>query len=159
MKHWLILSVFLSAVWLAWSGYFDQPFLLCLGLASVAMTVGLASRMRIVDDEGTPLEFGLRPIPYGVWLLKEIVQANIDVARRILDPELPIYPNLVCVKANQRTELGRVILANSITLTPGTVSVDMQNDRIWVHALSLEAADEDASGDMDHRVRSLEASS
>ena len=157
MKHWLTLGVFLSAVWLAWSGYFDQPFLLGLGLLSVMGTVSLASRMRIVDDEGTPLDFGLRPVPYAFWLIREVVKANIDVAARILDPELPIHPRLVCVKARQKTELGRVILANSITLTPGTVSIDMQGHQIWVHSLTLEAAEEDVSGEMDRRVCALEA--
>ena len=157
VKHWLPLGIFLSAAWLAWSGYFDQPFLLLLGLMSVALTVSLASRMSIVDDEGTPLDFGLRPLAYALWLVKEIVMANIDVARRILDPELPICPKMVCVKANQKTELARVILANSITLTPGTVSVDMQREQIWVHALSLEGAEDDAAGNMDRRVCALEA--
>lgn len=156
VKNWLTLSAFLSAAWLAWSGYFDQPFLLLLGLMSVVATVSLASRMRIIDDEGTPLKFGLRPIPYAFWLVKEIVLANIDVARRILDPELPIRPKMVCVKANQKTELGRVIHANSITLTPGTVSVDIQNDQIWVHSLTLEGADADSTGDMDRRICVLE---
>lgn len=157
VKHWLLLGVFLSAVWLAWSGYFDQPFLLLLGLASVVSTVILAIRMQIVDDEGTPVEFGLRPLAYALWLCKEIVKANIEVARIILDPDLPIRPQIFRVKTTQRTELGRVILANSITLTPGTVSIDMQENQIWIHALSLENAEEDSSGDMDRRVLALEA--
>ena len=157
MKHWLLLGVVLSAVWLGWSGYFDQPFLLLLVLFSVAVTVALAMRMRIVDDEGTPIGFGLRPLSFAVWLCKEIVKSNMVVTRIILNPALPIKPQLVRVKANQRTVLGRVILANSITLTPGTVSIDMQQDQIWVHSLSAEGAAEDASGDMDRRICALEA--
>lgn len=157
MKHWLLLGVILSAVWFGWSGYFDQPFLLLLGLLSVITTVMLALRMGIVDDEGTPIGFGLRPLSFAVWLLKEIVKANLEVTRVILDRDLPIRPHMVRVKSTQRTELGRVILANSITLTPGTVSVDMQNDQIWVHSLSSEGAEDDASGDMDRRVSALEA--
>ena len=149
----------LAAIWLAWSGYFDQPFLLLLGLLSVASAVALAMRMRIVDEEGTPIGFRLRPLFYALWLVKEIVKANLEVTRTILDPSLPIHPQLVCVKANQKTELGRVILANSITLTPGTVSVSLQHDQIWVHALSPEGAEEDSSGDIDRRVCELEAPS
>lgn len=159
MKHWLILGIFLAAIWLTWSGYFDQPFLLFLGLLSVVATVTLASRMGIVDDEGTPTDFGLRPIPYACWLISEIVKANLEVTRRILDPDLPIRPRMICIKANQKTDLGKVIFANSITLTPGTVSVDMEHDRIWVHALSHAEADDDASGDMDRRVCDLESGS
>ena len=85
--------------------------------------------------------------------------ANIDVSRRILDPKLPIRPNFIRVKASQQGDLGRVIYANSITLTPGTVSVDMEADEITVHALSYEGAAEDMSGEMDRRVSALEGKS
>lgn len=129
-----------------------------LALLSVVATVRLAVRMGIVDDEGTPLDYGFRPIPFGVWLGKEIVKSNIEVTRLILDPTLPIRPQLFQVKASQKTSLGRVIFANAITLTPGTVSIDLEDDQIWVHALSFEGAAEDLSGDMDDRVRALEAS-
>lgn len=98
---------------------------------------------------------GISSISYVVWLGKEIVEANIEVTKLILRPKLSIRPRMIRVRASQSTELGRVILANSITLTPGTVSVDMQGDRIWVHALSFEGAEEDLSGDMDRRVCKL----
>ena len=114
--------------------------------------------MHIADEEGVPIELGLRPFVYAIWLIKEIVLANIDVARRVLDPRLPIRPRLIRVKASQTGDLGRVIYANSITLTPGTVSVDMQGDEITVHALTADAADEDKSGEMDRRVTELEGS-
>ena len=82
--------------------------------------------------------------------------ANIVVTRIILSRKMPLYRNLISVRANQKSELGRVILANSITLTPGTVSVVLQGDRILVHALSFEGAEEDLSGEMDRRVCQLE---
>lgn len=110
--------------------------------------------MEILDDEGAPL-LGLRSIAYMIWLCKEIIEANIEVTRLVLDPKLPIRPRMIRIEANQETELGRVILANSITLTPGTVSVDMQGNHIWVHALSFEGAEEDLSGDMDRRICEL----
>ena len=110
--------------------------------------------MEILDDEGAPL-LGFRTFAYGLWLMKEIVEANIEVARLVLDPKMPIRPRMIRIKSNQKTELGRVILANSITLTPGTVSVDMQGDHIWVHALSFEGAEDDLSGDMDRRICDL----
>ena len=120
------------------------------------MVVLLAGRMEITDDEGAPIGLGLRPIGYAVWLAREIVRSNIEVTRLILDPNLPIHPRMIRVEANQKTELGRVILANSITLTPGTVSVDIQGNRIWVHALSFDDTEDDLSGDMDRRVCKLE---
>ncbi len=155
MKYTLTLGIALAGIWLLWSGHLE-PFMIFLGFVSVVLTVVIAGRMQITDEEGTPLGMGLRPIGYAIWLAKEIVKANVEVARLIVDPELPVRPRMICVQANQKTELGRVILANSITLTPGTVSVDLQGDRIWVHALSYEGAEEDLSGDMDRRDCGLE---
>ena len=155
MKYTLTLGIALAGIWLLWSGHLE-PFMIFLGFVSVVLTVVIAGRMQITDEEGTPLGMGLRPIGYAIWLAKEIVEANVEVARLIVDPDLPVRPRMICVHASQKTELGRVILANSITLTPGTVSVDLQGDRIWVHALSYEGAEEDLSGDMDRRVCGLE---
>jgi len=81
------------------------------------------------------------------------VRSNIDVARRILSPGVPISPKLIEVPASQRTDLGKVIYANSITLTPGTISIRIRDGMILVHALSEEAADELLQGEMDRRVR------
>lgn len=141
-------------IWLLWSGHFT-PLLLAFGVASSLFVLFLTRRMNIADEECAPL-LGLRPLIYLPWLIKEVTLANIDVAKRVLDPSLPINPQMIRVKASQKGDLGRVIYANSITLTPGTVSVDMQGDEIVVHALTSEAADEDKSGDMDRRVTKLE---
>ena len=114
--------------------------------------------MQIVDAEGAPLRLGLRPLPYAVWLVKEVIEANFHVARRLLDPRLPIRPQLIRLKASQSEDLTRVVYANSITLTPGTVSVAIEDDEIVVHALTHSATDEDKSGEMDRRVTQLEGS-
>ncbi len=100
---------------------------------------------------------GLRPLTsYALWLIKEIVVSNIEVTQVIVDPALPIKRNLVEVTVSQKTALGRVILANSITLTPGTVSVNVMGDKIIVHALSFEGSEEEMTGEMDERVCRLE---
>lgn len=113
--------------------------------------------MAIVDEEGAPIQLGIRPFTqYAPWLAKEIVVSNLEVAKIILSPKLELQRNMIEVGAHQQTELGKVILANSITLTPGTVSVSLDDDRILVHALSFEGAEEDLSGDMDRRVCALE---
>ena len=113
--------------------------------------------MRIVDSEGAPIDMGFRPFwKYAPWLGKEIIQSNIDVTKIILSPRLPLQRNMVTVKAGAKSELGRVILANSITLTPGTVSVRMDGDEIEIHALSFEGSAEDISGEMDRRIQELE---
>lgn len=113
--------------------------------------------MRIVDEEGAPAQLGIRPfIQFAPWLAKEIVKSNIEVARIILSRDMNLKRNLVTVSAGPKSELGKVILANAITLTPGTVSVRMDEDEILVHALSFEGAAEDISGDMDQRIQKLE---
>ena len=156
MKHWLTLGAMLFGIWLLWSGHYT-PFMIGLGIVSCAFCLFVALRMRIVDEEGAPIHLGLRPfVFYAPWLIKEVIKANLDVTRIILSKEMPLHRNMVTVKASQKSELGRVILANSITLTPGTVSVGIQGDRILVHALSFEGAEEDLSGDMDRRVCNLE---
>jgi multicomponent Na+:H+ antiporter subunit E len=98
----------------------------------------------------------LRALLYIPWLILEVVKSNIDVARRILDPRLPISPRVIEVQASQRRDIGRVIYANSITLTPGTVSIDTDGDRITVHALTEEAAAGLLTGEMDRRVTRFE---
>ena len=113
--------------------------------------------MKIVDEEGAPVQLGFKPFThYMPWLIKEIIVSNIEVTKIILAKDLKLQRNMIEVGAHQKTELGKVILANSITLTPGTVSVRMENDRILVHALSFAGAEEDLSGDMDRRVCNLE---
>lgn len=155
VKRTAFLGLALASTWLVWSGHFSDPFLLLLGLVAVLATATLAFRMGIMDDEGAPLGLRLRPVSYSAWLAKEVIKSNIQVTRLIIDRRLPIRPRLILVRTIQRTPLGRVILANSITLTPGTVSVDMRGEQIWVHALSVNDAEEDLSGDMNRRVAAL----
>ena len=85
----------------------------------------------------------------------EIIKANLDVLKIILSPSLPATPTLVRVKASQKSDLGQVIYANSITLTPGTISVDVANGEILVHALTRSGAEELLEGKMDSRVTKM----
>ncbi|MEE3370757.1 MAG: Na+/H+ antiporter subunit E [Planctomycetota bacterium] len=157
LRHSVVLFVVLTIVWLSWSGHFE-PLLLACGVLSCGLVVAICRRMQIVDAEGAPLRLGLRPLFYVVWLVKEVVEANFHVARRLLDPRLAIHPQLIRLRASQSGDLTRVVYANSITLTPGTVSVAIEDDEIVVHALTRSAADEDKSGEMDRRVTQLEGS-
>ena len=153
------LALALSVTWLLWSGHLE-PFILALGLGSVLFTLILSGRMNIVDEESAPAHLGVRPFTsYAPWLVKEIVVANIDVTRRLLRWKIPLQRNMVHVNAHQRSELGRVIFANSITLTPGTVSVKVNGDKILVHSISLAESEEDMSGEMNQRVCDLESQS
>ncbi|MFQ5773509.1 MAG: Na+/H+ antiporter subunit E [Kiloniellaceae bacterium] len=155
MLHAVSLGLVLFGTWLLLSGFFET-LLLVLGVVSCLLVVLIAHRMDVVDREGHPIHLGWRAVVYWAWLAREIVKANIDVARRILDPKLPIHPVLVQVKAGQRSELGQVIYANSITLTPGTVSMRISEGTILVHAIAEAPARDLEAGAMDRRVSAME---
>ena len=161
MKYGVSLGLTLFVLWLLLSGQytFDSRLILALGLASCTFVVAIALRMKIADREGHPIHLLVPSLRYIPWLLWAIVKSNIGVTRCILNPRLPISPTLVKVKAGQQSELGQTIFANSITLTPGTVSLDVEEDEILVHALTRESAEEVADGEMDRRVTLLEGSS
>ena len=156
MKRALSLFLLLFAFWLLLSGHYDFWFI-GLGFISSASAVFLARRMGIVDAEGLPLDLVPGLLRYAPWLFGTVIRANVDVARRILHPRLPITPTVIRVPAEQRTAPGRVSYANSITLTPGTISLEVSNDEIEVHALSVDAAEDLQSGEMGRRVVALEA--
>jgi multicomponent Na+:H+ antiporter subunit E len=143
----IITAVLIYIYWLLLSGH-TEPLLLSLGIVSTLLTVILATRMRVIDKESYPVEQLPRLFKYFVFLGKEIVLANIDVIKRILKPGRSISPHVVELIAKQPSDLGKVIYANSITLTPGTVTMDVKGNQLKVHALSREAADDLATGRM-----------
>ena len=121
------------------------------------MVVYLAHRMEIADHESQPLHLALRLPRYWCWLGREIFKANLDVARMILHPGMPIDPRLFEVDPQQHSDLARVIYANSITLTPGTITTDLNSTRIQIHALSEGAEKDIRTGKMAAKVAGLEA--
>lgn len=155
MKHLVSLAAALAITWLLWSGH-TEPFLLGLGGLSIAAVLYMVHRMQILDNETAPTSFGLRPLFYLPYLLKEIVLSNIEVAKIVTSPVMNLQRNMVRITAHQKTDIGKVVLANSITLTPGTVTVLMDDDQLLVHALSFVGAEEDLSGEMDRKVCSME---
>ena len=94
--------------------------------------------MDILDNESISLSILLRFLGYSPWLLKEICKSNLNVARIILTPSLPISPTMAEFQALQKTDLGRVMYANSITLTPGTITTDVNGCDLKIHALTWE---------------------
>jgi multicomponent Na+:H+ antiporter subunit E len=112
--------------------------------------------MDVVDEEGLPLHIGARFIVYLPWILKEAFLANIALARIVLDPKLPIDPKLGRYPLPLRTDLGRVIYGNSVTLTPGTVTTAIEGDTIEVHVLTGKGFGTDADDPMIRRVTWVE---
>lgn len=149
------LVVVLSVFWVLLSGMFT-PFLLAAGLGAALATALFARRMEIADREGLPLHLTLAALTYWPWLIKEIFKSGWQVARIVLDPRLPVSPTLVRIKPSQQSTLGLVTHANSITLTPGTVTVEAGRDEFLVHALTREGADGLEGSEMDRRVSRFE---
>jgi len=148
----------LLGLWLVLSGHYTT-LLISLGVVSVLLVLYAARRMGIVDSEGVvSLRVFVGLVGYVPWLLKEILHSNLVVSRVILSPDLPISPTLVHYEAGQETDLGRVIFANSITLTPGTVTTGIDGDDLQIHALLWSAVDGVEEGEMDQRVSRVEGS-
>ena len=156
MGRIVILTAALAGLWLLLSGYFDKMLLLCFGVISVALAIWLAIRADVLDDEGVPGGLMPRIFLYWFWLAKEIGKANLMVARQALAVEPKLSPKMFKVPVPPSSNAGMATFANSITLTPGTVSVDLQRDHILVHALTEELADEEGIAEMGARVAKVE---
>lgn len=156
MKHSIALFFLLMSVWLLNSGHYTR-LITSFGVASCLLVVWLSRRMGIVDDEGVPIHLLPRLPRYLPWIAKEVVKSNLDTARRILGPgRLDVSPRLFDAPTTQHSDLGRVLYANSITLTPGTVSIRVHGTKITVHAIADEVADDLLEGEMDRRVTRFE---
>ena len=153
MLRSFLLFVVLFGTWLLWSGH-TEPLLLTFGVGSCLFIVWLVRRMEGDDHAQIPLVAWPRLVLYMPWLVWEIVKSNLHVARMVLTPGA-ISPRLVRTKASQATDFGRVLYANSITLTPGTITLDLRGDELLVHALTQETAD-GLDGTMDARCAWVE---
>ncbi len=151
----LMVFVMLAATWIVLSGYFTK-LLLGFGLGSCLVVTWLAARMDRFDGDDIQYELGLRPLRYLPYLLSEIVKSNLQLARVILSPRMQIQQRLLRVEATPKSELAQVVYANSITLTPGTTTLDLRAGSLLVHALTKEAADGVLTGDMGRRCAALE---
>ena len=156
MLHLTSLGIVLYAFWILLSGFFE-PFLLAAGAGSALCVVLLARRMKIVDREGHPIQMIAAVVLYWPWLLKEIAKSAWNVSRIILDPRLPISPVLVRFKPSQKSQVGLATHANSITLTPATITVEATQDEFLVHALTQAGGAGVIDSEMDRRISEVEA--
>ncbi len=133
LRHYLLVFLSVYLLWLLLAPHLDGPELLVGAIAALVVTLasapyaGLFSALRLTPT--APLHL----LGYLGYFFTALIRANLDVARRVLSPALPIRPAMVEVRTSLASPLGRMLLANSITLTPGTLSVDIDDDRILVH--------------------------
>lgn len=153
---WLRIAALLSLLviaWIMWSGIYT-PLLLGLGALSCALSLYLAQRIGFFEEV-----FSLQVIPrlprYWSWLLLEITKSSFDVARIILCRQPPISPTVVEFEAAPPGPVGQAILGNSITLTPGTLTLDIYEGRLRVHCLTQAGANALLSGEFNRRAAAL----
>lgn len=143
----------LVAAWLLWSGIY-KPILLWLGGFSCLLTLYIAYRIGFFKQAS-----GIHLIPrlpvYWMSLIKEIVKSSFDVAKIILSPSLPISPTVVEIEAKPTGPIGQAILGNAITLSPGTVTLDVHDGQLLVHCLTHQGAEELIAGDSNRRAAAL----
>ena len=149
----LILFLILLCLWLLISGYYSF-LLIGLGIISCAFCVYVAKRGKLIDDEGLPIFFMPRLLNYLIWLFKEILMSNLATAKVIINGN--VEPETFTVKASQVTDVAKVTYANSITLTPGTVTTKMHKDVFEVHALNADFGNDVRTNKMDRKVTWLE---
>ncbi len=158
--HFAITSALLMAMWLLLSGHYE-PFYLCFGLLSVGIVMyfsrGLLGSV-VFRADGTRIQsfLTLEPwhhmVSYLPWLFLAIVKANLQVAWIVLHPRMPINPLIIRFSAPLPSDVAQVTLAQSITLTPGTVTVDLDGSNYTVHALTPESAEDLLNGTMQAMV-------
>tara|TARA_B100001109_G_scaffold34134_1_gene26806 strand:- start:30 stop:449 length:420 start_codon:yes stop_codon:yes gene_type:complete len=135
------------------SGHYSI-LIITLGIISCAFCVYVAKRGNLIDDEGLPMFFIPRLSNYLIWLFKEILISNLNTAKVIINGK--VEPETFTVKASQVTDVAKVTYANSITLTPGTVTTKMQKDVFEVHALNSDFGNDVRTNEMDKKVTWLE---
>lgn len=150
----IITLMVLTLSWLLWSGLY-KPIVLGLGVFSCVTALYLAHRIDFFGRDVFSLHLGPRLPRFWGWLLTEIAKSSYDVARIVLDPKLPISPTIVQLDDTPTDLVGQAILGNAITLTPGTVTLDIVDGRLTAHCLTRAGADELLTGEMSRRATAL----
>ena len=152
MKSFILFFILFS-LWLLMSGHYNV-LIVSLGIISCAFCVYVAKRGKLIDDEGLPIFFMPRLLNYLIWLFKEILKSNLSTAKVIINGK--VEPETFTVKTSQVTDVAKVTYANSITLTPGTVTTKIQKGVFEVHALNSDFGNDVRTNQMDKKVTWLE---
>jgi len=154
-RKWLYgvtLTIVLAAMWALLSGYGLKQPILSLAIFSIVVTVFMTVRMGLLDGESTPY-LRVRYYSYWGWLAGEIVTANIAVLRIVLSPVIEIKPVVTRTPVTLRDDVARATLANSYTLTPGTVTMEIQENGFILHALDESFASQEGFRAFERRVK------
>ena len=150
----ILLALLLVAAWLLWSGLY-KPLLLVLGAISIVLTLWVVRRMGYFRADVFAFRYNLRLMGFWGWLGAEIVRSSIAVARHVLSPTLKVAPRIVRLDVSHLEPVDQALLGNSITLTPGTLTLDVDQGQLLVHALEVDGAQGLVEGEMQRRVEEL----
>lgn len=154
--RYALTAIILFAVWLLMSGIY-KPLVIGFGVASVLLVVFIDWRMDRRDHARPEMHLSpLRYISFFLFLLKEIAKANWAVTKLILAPHLRLNQHLFFTPITQKTDIGQVTFANSITLTPGTITVETEPGRFLVHAVDYGPGVPGELAEMDRRISTCE---
>ena len=153
--RYLYVTVALGFFWVVLSGHF-APLLLGFGALSVSLVLIVVRRMDRADRQPGELVPQLGLVGYIAWLLKLVIESNIDLARRIWNPALPIEPVWTRLDTHVVSPQAKTLYANSITLTPGTLTTQVHEDHFMIHALSAEGIEKLRLGEMERRIARLD---
>lgn len=139
------ISAFLFLFWIMLNG--------SLAPATLAVGVGVALVISLLSSGGMTFLTGFHYTPkalvatllYLLRFFKELMKANLKLAKIVLSPSLPITPGFVKVRTTLNSPMGRLLLANSITLTPGTLTVEMEGEWLYVHWVTMDTQDIDGA--------------
>tara|TARA_E500000331_G_scaffold319923_1_gene333010 strand:- start:1316 stop:1822 length:507 start_codon:yes stop_codon:yes gene_type:complete len=151
----IIATFALMLLWISLSGYFNA-LQLGLGFVSSVAVIWLTIRLKLLTFDGVRLALLPRYPLYLLWLIRQIIWSNLLVARIVLSPRMPLHRQIVLTKPKQHSDMATTIYANSITLTPGTVTVDSSEDGLLVHSLAKVFADGVLANEMNNRIAGLE---
>jgi multicomponent Na+:H+ antiporter subunit E len=147
-------ALFVAIIWLLLSGHYTT-LILSLGVLSVLTVTWFVWRMDRADGELAVLPMRPRLLYYLLWLMWQVVLSNIDLVRRIWDPSLPIRPTWQRLDIRVTSPLAKMLYANSITLTPGTLTTNVREDHFMVHSLTSDGIEELRKGDMERQIQRL----
>jgi multicomponent Na+:H+ antiporter subunit E len=141
LKNISLIFVLSYLTWMALNWSVDADVLITGAVISALIAVALCSKCEVLQNVRlTPKSFLYSVAFLGVFWW-ELIKSNIDVALRVLNPALPINPGIVEVKTRLKTNIGKMMLANSITLTPGTLTVDIRDDSMFIHWIDVSSTE------------------
>jgi multicomponent Na+:H+ antiporter subunit E len=141
IKSFVVMSLLLFGVWLLLNASLDSQVLMIGGGVSIFIALFLCANCSLFSE----MKFNPKALFYSIIyifvFLWALIKSNLDVAKRVVTPSLPINPGIVEVKTKLKSKIGRIVLANSITLTPGTLTIDIIDDSLFIHWIDVSSKD------------------